>query len=165
MDIKALQRDLLVISGSYRTTGVYPSGVYDSLTRKAFDEVRELLGCKKEEPAEAIRRISLFADRLLTGRRAHGLTVLEGGRVYALGDRADAVAVGQIMINRISQKYPNVPAVTVNGVMDAATVRAIGILRGIFGHHGTQLDAETWMGLTALYYSVHSGMIAGRASG
>jgi len=55
------------------------------------------------------------------------------------------------MINRIAARYLNVPTLSVNGTMDAATVRAIGILGGIFGHNGSQLDTAFWRELCALY--------------
>lgn len=155
MNIKQLQRELLLISRFYQTTSVYPSGEWDQNTSKAINEVKALIGYKKEE-ADVTGKISDLARSLDSENRAHRPRVFDWGRVYAAGDRADAVAVGQIMINRIASKYLNVPAVTVNGIMDAGTVKAVGALRKIFGNSGAQLDVKTWRELAALYYSVRS---------
>ena len=155
--LKDIQAGLALIAVDYYNLGhVYPSGELDGATKKAIREVQGLLDVKKsgELDEDTVRGIRSLSKKLLEERAPKGLLAFEAGRVYAYGDHSDAVAIAQIMINRIARTYINVPRTDINGVMDIKTVNALAVLRGIMGDPGGQLDAQTWRRLLSLYYSV-----------
>lgn len=77
------------------------------------------------------------------------------GYVLKIGSSGDAVKTTQEFLNRISQNYPLIPKVPVNGQYDAKTAEQVKTFQQIFNLSQTgEVDYATWYKISAIYVGV-----------
>lgn len=77
------------------------------------------------------------------------------GYILKVGSSGDAVRTTQEFLNRISQDYPLIPKVPVNGQYDAKTAEQVKTFQQIFGLPQTgEVDYATWYKISAIYVGV-----------
>lgn len=87
-----------------------------------------------------------------------GLTVPFPGDLLALGSEGEAVKLLQEYLNYIRQSYPQIPALTEDGVYGPATQYAVTVFQDIFGVQGTPgvVGSVTWEAITSVYDDVYN---------
>ena len=77
------------------------------------------------------------------------------GYVLALGSTGDAVLQIQEQLNAISNNYPLIPRVAVDGIYGPATAEAVRIFQGIFGlPQDGIVGRRTWYKIQEIYVGV-----------
>lgn len=83
------------------------------------------------------------------------------GYLLLLGMQGDEISLLQEYLREISEVYPEIPTVTVNGVFGTATRDAVIAFQRQFGLNPTGIvDALTWDAITDVYVDVVSGKSA-----
>ena len=77
------------------------------------------------------------------------------GYNLTIGASGDKVRQLQQQINRISQNYPAIPRVTVDGLYGSETAEAVRVFQGVFGLVQTGItDFSTWYEISRVYVGV-----------
>ncbi len=84
--------------------------------------------------------------------------VLFPGYLLLLGMQGDEISLLQEYLRALSEVYPEIPTVTVNGVFGTVTRDAVIAFQNLFGLNPTGIvDALTWQEITDAYIDVISG--------
>ena len=88
-----------------------------------------------------------------------GVTLPFPGKVLILGSSGEDVRVLQEYLNFISNAYPDIPKINVDGSFGEATERAVVAFNRIFGIQTDEnrVTAETWKALTDIYEDLYLG--------
>ena len=156
--IRELQTYLRAIQVSLTGAADVPvDGVYGTNTARAVREFQEQAGLPVTGEAdratwEALRTAYLetvYENALPTPIQAYQ----DPTQFLQTGDQGDGVAFLQIMLRRLSLRYPNLPPVdTVSGIYTPETEQAVRALQRLVGLPETGLtDKPTWDAVTRLY--------------
>lgn len=92
---------------------------------------------------------------IVTGARVQGITESYPGTALRIGSVGPNVIVVQTELNRISQNYPAIPRVTVDGIYGRNTETAVRAFQRIFGLTVDGIvGRNTWYELVRLYVAV-----------
>lgn len=92
---------------------------------------------------------------IVAGARVQGITESYPGSALRNGSVGPNVIVIQQELNRISQNYPAIPKVTVDGIFGPATENAVRVFQRIFGLTVDGIvGRKTWYELVRLYVAV-----------
>ncbi|MEG1256067.1 peptidoglycan-binding protein [Clostridium sp.] len=77
------------------------------------------------------------------------------GYTLTEGSRGEPVKTTQTFLNRISQNYPLIPKVPIDGIYGPSTTNQVKVFQQIFGLPQTgQVDYGTWYKISAIYVGV-----------
>ena len=98
----------------------------------------------------------------ITTEFSEGVVVPFGGEALTLGSEGDAVRLLQEYLNFISESFPAVPKVSVDGVYGPATERAVTAFQDLFAVPGGRgvVTAVTWNAIISVYEDLYSGYTA-----
>ncbi len=83
------------------------------------------------------------------------VTLLYPGYVLRVGARGEAVTALQTYLNRISDTYPTIPKLTIDGVFGSATESAVRAYQELFDIPNTGVvGSVTWNSITSTYQSL-----------
>jgi len=84
-----------------------------------------------------------------------GVPISFPGEALNLGSTGEDVRVIQRQLNRISDNFPDIPKVKVDGIFGEATKNAVQIFQRIFhmNQHGS-VDFATWFRISHIYVAV-----------
>ena len=83
------------------------------------------------------------------------VTLLYPGYVLRIGARGEAVTALQTYLNRISDTYPTIPKLTIDGVFGSATESAVRAYQELFDIPNTGVvGSVTWNSITSTYQSL-----------
>lgn len=83
------------------------------------------------------------------------VTLLYPGYVLRIGARGEAVTALQTYLNRISDTYPTIPKLTIDGVFGSATESAVRAYQELFDIPKTGVvGSVTWNSITSTYQSL-----------
>lgn len=92
---------------------------------------------------------------IVSGARVQGITESYPGTALRVGSVGPNVIVVQQELNRISQNYPAIPKITVDGIFGRATENAVRAFQRIFGLTVDGIvGRKTWYELVRLYVAV-----------
>lgn len=84
-----------------------------------------------------------------------GIPVSYPGTVLSVGSRGNPVRDIQTYLNRISQNYPLIPKLAVDGVYGPATENSVKVFQQVFGLPQTgKVDYATWYKISEIYVGV-----------
>ncbi|MBQ5841476.1 MAG: peptidoglycan-binding protein [Clostridia bacterium] len=156
--IRELQGYLQAIEVSLTGAANVPvDGVYGTETTRAVQEFQQRAGLPVTGEVDratwdAIREAYLktvYENALPTPIQAYR----DPAQFLQTGDQGDGVAFLQIMLRRLSLRYPNLPPIrTVSGIYTPETERAVRAFQRLVGLPETGLtDKATWDAVTRLY--------------
>jgi peptidoglycan hydrolase-like protein with peptidoglycan-binding domain len=92
---------------------------------------------------------------LVTADRVKGSPSSYPGYDLTIGSSGESVRMVQDFLNRISQNYPLIPKVAVDGVFGPSTAEAVSVFQGIFNlpQNGI-VDYATWYKISDVYVGV-----------
>ena len=92
---------------------------------------------------------------LVTADRVKGSPSSYPGYDLTIGSSGESVRMVQDFLNRISQNYPLIPKVAVDGVFGPSTAEAVRVFQGIFNlpQNGI-VDYATWYKISDVYVGV-----------
>ncbi len=81
------------------------------------------------------------------------------GRILSVGSEGNDVRVLQEYLNYISDTYPEIPRVNVDGIFGDATARQVEAFKRIFGLPSTtsRVNAPTWNSIANVYDDLYNG--------
>ncbi len=81
------------------------------------------------------------------------------GRVLAIGSEGDDVRVIQEYLNLISDSYPEIPKINVDGIFGQSTANAVSEFKRIFNISGNpeRVNASTWNAIASVYDDLYTG--------
>ena len=81
------------------------------------------------------------------------------GRVLREGIEGNDVRVLQEYLNYISNSYPSVPKVNVDGVFGPGTANQVRAFKELFNLPGTpeRVNAQTWNSIASIYDDLYNG--------
>ena len=84
------------------------------------------------------------------------------GRIIAEGTEGNDVRIIQEYLNYISQSYPEIPRVNVDGVFGPASVAQVVAFKEVFGlpSSGGRVNAVTWNAISNVYDDLYTGSLA-----
>lgn len=92
---------------------------------------------------------------IVSGARVQGITESYPGTALRVGSVGPNVIVVQQELNRISQNYPAIPKIAVDGIFGRATENAVRVFQRIFGLTVDGIvGRNTWYELVRLYVAV-----------
>ena len=99
--------------------------------------------------------------RTIPYKYEEGVILPYPGRLIRLGTEGDDVRALQSYLNYISQTYPDIPKVTVDGIYGISTENAVNKFRDIFGIEGARdrVGAQTWNAIISVYDDLYVGNI------
>ena len=137
-------------------TSVIPDGVYDSQTRQAVMQFQALAGLPATGIVDYLTWIALEASASLSEeerRKSEPIYPFErqlDGGVLSENEVSDLVFIVQLMLNELVAY--NLERLTLNGVFDSATRRAIEDFQRVNGLEPNGIiDKKTWNALAAAY--------------
>ncbi len=84
-----------------------------------------------------------------------GIPISYPGTALALGSKGNAVRDIQTYLNRISQNYPLIPKLAVDGVYGPATENSVKVFQQVFGLPQTgKVDYATWYKISEIFVGV-----------
>ncbi|WP_082023956.1 peptidoglycan-binding domain-containing protein [Clostridium polynesiense] len=84
-----------------------------------------------------------------------GIPISYPGTVLSIGSRGNDVRNIQTYLNRISQNYPLIPKVAVDGVYGPATANSVKVFQQVFGLPETgNVDYATWYEISQIFVGV-----------
>lgn len=138
-------------------------GVFGSTTRGAVEDFQytyglEVTGIVDETTWESIYdTYRVLLDSLPSGYFS-STTLPYPGTPLRIGSRGEYVTALQNYLNRISDAYPAIPKLDVDGVYGVGTARAVRIYQEIFGLEETGVTASyTWESIASTYRSLVDG--------
>lgn len=161
--IRELQRFLRTIQRQ-RTGSTYVpvDGIFGSRTTAAVREFQQEAGLPVTGIADRITWEAIFAAYLTVVAENASPTPIQGYQNPAIGlgigDRGDGVAFLQIMLRRLGERYPGIPAEQIiSGVYSPATAQAVAAIQRLSGLAETGItDKPTWDAVTGLYNSLEA---------
>ena len=96
-----------------------------------------------------------YGIELVTADRVKGSPSSYPGYDLTIGSSGESVRMVQDFLNRISQNYPLIPKVAVDGVFGPSTAEAVRVFQGIFNlpQNGI-VDYATWYKISDVYVGV-----------
>ena len=81
------------------------------------------------------------------------------GRVLAIGSEGDDVRVIQEYLNFISNSYPAIPKINVDGIFGQSTANAVAEFKRIFNIPGNpeRINAPSWNAIASVYDDLYTG--------
>ncbi len=141
-------------------------GVFGPATEaavRAFQEAYGLpvTGIVDEETWESL--YNAYRGILISSPQYYNGTpvVLFPGYLLVFGMQGDEIALLQEYLRTLSEVYPEIPSVEVNGVFGSATRDAVIAAQSLFGLNTTGIvDALTWDAITDAYSDIYYGNLA-----
>ncbi len=156
--IRELQQYLRTVQQDRTGSSLIPiDGIFGSRTTAAVREFQQEAGLPVTGVVDRATWDAIYVAYLEVLLKNAAPTPIQGyqtpGVALGPGDRGDGVAFLQIMLRRLSQRYPNIPAEPIiSGIYTPATARAVAALQKIAGLVETGLtDKPTWDAITSLY--------------
>ncbi len=154
--IHNLQVFLRTISGKYpEIPSVIPDGVYGEATEVSVDAFKRkfMLGEGGDTDQSTWDEIVRVYKDILREDTAKIVTVYpEGGVNYAKSSFGATVMIMQSMLKALSERFSNIPDVSVTGVVDAKTTDAIKALQLASGlNPDGNITPLVWNYLSAIY--------------
>jgi len=106
-------------------------------------------------PIEIIKKY--YGNSMSLGRtdKFEGITQPYPGSPLTIEDKGSNVRIIQGYLNKISEAYPLIPKVTVNGIYDLATAEAVRKFQNTFKASETGIvDFATWYSISRLYVHI-----------
>jgi peptidoglycan hydrolase-like protein with peptidoglycan-binding domain len=92
---------------------------------------------------------------LVQAPRVSGIPKSYPGYTLKIGSRGEPVRTTQTFLNRISQNYPLIPKVAVDGIYGPATANSVRVFQSIFNLPQTgEVDYATWYKISNIYVGV-----------
>lgn len=162
--VRQLQQFLRTIQRQ-RTGSTYvpPDGIFGSSTTAAVREFQQESNLPITGIVDRATWDAIFTAYLAVAAENAAPTPIQGYQNPAIGlgvgDRGDGAAFLQIMLRRLAQRYPSIPAeTTISGIYTPATAAAVAALQRLSGLAETGItDKPTWDAITGLYN--HQGVI------
>ncbi len=156
-DVRELQDYLRRLAVNYpRLPVLAADGIFGPETREAVTSFQVLFGLPPTGEADGDTWAALREEyRRLTYPKTppRELRPFQAGEPFVqVGDSGNTVFLLQVLLNTLAEGYVNLLRVTVNGLFDSETERALQKLQEVFGiePHG-RLDRRTWDRAAALY--------------
>ena len=156
--VRQLQTFLRAVQRARTGSTLVPvDGIFGSRTAAALREFQQEEGLPMTGVADRATWEALYGAYLAVLAENAAPTPIQGYQspefALVIGDQGDGVAFLQIMLRRLSARYPAIPAeATVSGVYSPTTARGIAALQRLSGLPPTgQTDKATWNAVTALY--------------
>ena len=113
------------------------------------------LGDQGKVPYEILTYYYCNDIELVTADRVKGSPSSYPGYDLTIGSSGESVRMVQDFLNRISQNYPLIPKVAVDGVFGPSTAEAVRVFQGIFNlpQNGI-VDYATWYKISDVYVGV-----------
>ena len=138
-------------------------GIFGPATRGAVEAAQELFGL----PVTGVVNLETYTA-LYDAYRGIILSLPDSafigvarpypGFQLVIGSSGRDVEAVQEYLNTVSEVYPSVPSVTVDGIYGPATADAVAAFQDAFGLPSTGVvNAETWIELASLYNDIESG--------
>lgn len=162
-EVRVIQYFLAVVGNFYDTVPVPPiNGEFDSATESAVRAFQRTAGL----PEDGIVGEQTWHELYNAYRGIIDTLVIPENRIapypgepLALGSTGQYVTFLQEYLTVISQTYPAIPTVTVNGTFDAQTQAAVEAFQREFGLSPNGLvGANTWARIGSLYEDLTVGM-------
>ena len=166
VSIRLLQY-FLAIAGEYydalpRWSAAQLDGIFGPQTRSAVEAYQRMLGLPVTGAVDRATwnaLVSTYRSVLLVQPEQEWLGLFVGlPEVFLVtGMRGDAVRRAQELINIIARGYPEVPAVTVDGIFGSATESAVSVIQTLLGLPATgAVGPLTWEGMARLAADVEA---------
>ena len=113
------------------------------------------LGDQGYSPIEILRYY--YGDNMYinTAEEISGIPSSWPGYDLTIGSSGDKVRQIQEQLNRISDAYPLIPKITVDGIYGPATAEAVRVFQSVFGLPQTGVvDYPTWYKISEIYVGV-----------
>ena len=113
------------------------------------------LGDQGYSPIEILRYY--YGDNMYinTAEEISGIPSSWPGYDLTIGSSGDKVRQMQEQLNRISDAYPLLPKITVDGIYGPATAEAVRVFQSVFGLPQTGVvDYPTWYKISEIYVGV-----------
>lgn len=149
------------------TTYIKRSGVRQPLLTQYCDGVQvqcpgwmtqwgsKYLGDQGKTPYEILTNYYGNDINLVTAEEVEGIPRSYPGYTLEIGSTGQPVITVQTYLNRISQNYPLIPKVRVDGIYGNDTKESVKVFQGIFGLSQTgNVDYATWYKLSQIYVGV-----------
>ena len=157
----------LAIAGEYydalpRWSAAQLDGIFGPQTRSAVEAYQRMLGLPVTGAVDRATwnaLVSTYRSVLLVQPEQEWLGLFVGlPEVFLVtGMRGDAVRRAQELINIIARGYPEVPAVTVDGIFGSATESAVSVIQTLLGLPATgAVGPLTWEGMARLAADVEA---------
>lgn len=156
--VRQLQQFLRTIQRQRTGSTLVPmDGLFGSRTKATVQEFQQEIGLPVTGVVDRATWEAIFAAYLMAVAESASPTPIQGYQNPAIGlgvgDRGDGVSFLQIMLRRLSGRYPAIPAEqTVTGIYTSATARAVATIQRLSGLAETGVtDKPTWDAVTGLY--------------
>ena len=157
----------LAIAGEYydalpRWSAAQLDGIFGPQTRSAVEAYQRMLGLPVTGAVDRATwnaLVSTYRSVLLVQPEQEWLGLFVGlPEVFLVtGMRGDAVRRAQELISIIARGYPEVPAVTVDGIFGSATESAVSVIQTLLGLPATgAVGPLTWEGMARLAADVEA---------
>lgn len=164
--VESLQHMLRVLAqGDERLVPVIPDGTYSQNTMAAVTAFQRRYGLPVTgvtDQATWDKIVEAYHDERVHQEPAEPiLIILNPRQVLRAGEHNHHVHLVQAILLVLSDVYPNIPKVEVNGTMDGPTVDAVKKFQGMCGLPETgDVDKRTWQ-----YLAKHYSLAAGNGTG
>lgn len=113
------------------------------------------LGDQGKTPYEILTNFYGTDIDIVKAPKVGGIPKSEPGYVLKVGSRGEPVRSIQIYLNRISNNYPLIPKLAVDGVYGSGTANSVKVFQSIFGLPQTgKVDTATWYKISNIYVGV-----------
>lgn len=115
----------------------------------------KFLGDQGYTPIEILRYFYGSSMYINSAEEISGIPASWPGENLGIGSRGAKVEQMQEQINAISNNYPLIPKIGVDGIYGPATANAVEVFQGVFGLPVTGVvDYQTWYKIQEIYVGV-----------